>query len=44
MMTMDVERILTTGTAADRESLLSNFDDLSLNYTVNRDITNPDFM
>jgi hypothetical protein len=43
-MTMDAERILTTGTAAEREIFLSNFDDPSQNTTVNRDITNPDFM
>ena len=44
LMTIDIERILTEGTATQREGLFENFDDLANNITVNRNISNADFM
>ena len=44
MMTMDAQRILYTGNAVEREDFLSNFDDLSQNITVNKNISTDDFM
>lgn len=43
-MTIDAQRILTEGDAVLRERFLQYFDDLSNNITVNRNISNADFM
>jgi hypothetical protein len=44
MMTLDVQRVITTGTPAEKENLFVNFDDLANNVTVNRNISDADFM
>lgn len=44
MMTLDAQRILTVGTQAERENLMSYFGDESRNITVNYNMSNADFM